>query len=66
MFESRCLSMAERLLLCWDMGVCHEQRISVGYVWQLLTGFNNGPQNEHPGEVSQLMDPDCIHKQLLQ
>lgn len=35
-------------------------------VWQLLTGFNNGPHNEHPGKVSQLMDPDCLHKQFLQ
>lgn len=37
-----------------------------GSVWQLLTGFNNGPHNEHPGKVSQLMDPDCLHKQFLQ
>ncbi len=32
MFESRCLTMAESLLvllLCWDMGVCHGQRISL-------------------------------------
>lgn len=57
--------MAESLLvlsLCSDMGLCHGQRISV---WQLLTGFNNGPHKEHPGRVSQLMDQDCIHKQFL-
>lgn len=37
-----------------------------GSLWQLLTGFNKGPHNKHPGKVSQLMDPDCIHKQFLQ
>lgn len=36
MFESRCLTMVESvlvLLLCWDMGGCHEQRISVRLIW---------------------------------
>lgn len=56
MFVSRCLRMAGSLLvllLCWDVGLCHEQTISDS-VRQLVTGFNSCPRKKHPGKVSRL------------